>query len=124
MSSAEERTYIREVLIPEILEDFETWGREYQQERDLGLRGEFASLYRKARKLKTIIWDGVNADDWREGTRTIVKEVVAHGLLMLVDLRPEVEVKPVLDPRQDPKHWMGPVAPQNEEEMRSRGYAG
>lgn len=86
MSSAEERRIIREKLIPELLADFDDWGAEYQQDRDLGARGEFANLYRKARKLKTIIWDGVDGSGWRESTRTIVKEVVAHGLLLLLDI--------------------------------------
>ena len=88
MSSNEsrEQAHIRGVLIPELLADFETWGREYQQERDLGMKGEFANLYRKARKLKTIVWDGADASGWREGLRTIVKEVAAHALLMLVDI--------------------------------------
>jgi hypothetical protein len=86
MSSAEERKYIRDVLLPEILEDFEGWSKEYQQPRDLGARGEFASLYRKTRKLKTILWDGADSTMWREGLRTIVKEVVSHGLLLLIDL--------------------------------------
>jgi hypothetical protein len=85
MSSQAERDQIREVLLPEILRDFELYAKEYRQERDLGIRGEFANLYRKTRKLKTVLWDGVVASDWRESTRTIIKEVVSHGLLMLVD---------------------------------------
>lgn len=86
MSSERERTYIEMVLVPEILEDFAAWSKEYQQPRDLGLLGEFASLYRKVRKLKTILWDGADPTFWRESLRTIVKEVVAHGLLMLCDV--------------------------------------
>lgn len=97
MSSSAERDYIETVLIPEITEDFRGWATEYQQERDLGARGEFASLYRKARKLKTILWDGVDATLWREGTRTIVKEVVGHGLLLLCDLdKSRLEAKEAL----------------------------
>lgn len=91
MSSTEDRTYIKNVLIPEILRDFDEWAKEYQQPRDLGIRGEFVGLYRKTRKLKTIFWDTAhgmypNADrGWREGPRTIIKEVAAHALLMLLD---------------------------------------
>lgn len=97
MSSSAEREYINTVLIPEIQEDFEGWAKEYQQDRDLGERGEFASLYRKVRKLKTILWDGADATLWREGTRTIVKEVVSHGLLLLCDLdRGRLEAKEAL----------------------------
>lgn len=89
MSTKEERRYIAEELMREIRGDFERWAKEYQQPRDLGALGEFASLYRKIRKLKTLMWPGENSyvgQEWREDIRTIVKEVVSHGLLLLVDL--------------------------------------
>lgn len=86
MSSEIERKYIKDILIPEIMDGFNNVAVEYQQERDLGARGEFANLYRKARKLKTVLWDGADPSSWRESLRTIVKEVVSHGLLLLVDL--------------------------------------
>ena len=92
MSTKEERQYISESLMPEIKRAFEMWAKEYQQERDLGKLGEFASLYRKARKLKTLIWDEkgpAQPNGWRESERTIIIEVIAHGLLMLTDLDKE-----------------------------------
>lgn len=86
MSSSEERRYINQVLIPDLKRAFELWAKEYQQPRDLGKRGEFASLYRKVRKLKTLIWDDHRThEDWREDERTIMMEVIAHGFLMLSD---------------------------------------
>lgn len=86
MSSAEELRQIQD-LMDELLGDFEQWGKEYKQPRDLGARGEFANLYRKARKLKTALWDSPTPpEDWREDVRTIVKEVAAHAFLLLVDL--------------------------------------
>jgi len=92
MSTKDERRYITAKLMPEIRQAFKLWAKEYQQERDLGKLGEFANLYRKARKLKTLIWDkkGVaQPEGWRETERTIVMEVIAHGLLMLTDLDKE-----------------------------------
>ena len=86
MSSSEEREYIREKLIPELLERMDAWGAEYQQPRLLGVRGEFVGIHRKVSKLKTVFWDRVDASDWREDPRTILQEVIAHGLLMLHDL--------------------------------------
>lgn len=86
MSSNEERQYIEQVLLPELRERFAGWAGEYQQERDLGMRGEFANLYRKTRKLKTVVWDGADPSNWREDVRTITMEVAAHAFLMLVDL--------------------------------------
>lgn len=89
MSTKDERAYIGAKLMPEIKKAFELWAKEYQQERDLGKLGEFANLYRKARKLKTLIWDEkgpAHPGGWRETERVIVTEVIAHGLLMLVDL--------------------------------------
>lgn len=86
MSTSEERRYIGLVLMPEIKKAFELWAKEYKQPRDLGKRGEFASLYRKVRKLKTLIWDDHRTHgDWREDERTIIMEVIAHGFLMLMD---------------------------------------
>jgi hypothetical protein len=86
MSSDEEREYIREKLIPELLERMDGWGAEYRQPRELGVRGEFVGLHRKTGKLKTILWDGVDPSGWREEPRTILMEVIAHGLLMLHDM--------------------------------------
>ncbi len=88
MSTTNERIYIVRRLMPELARSFEEWAKEYKQERDLGKRGEFVSLYRKVRKLKTLVWDRDHARTplkWREDERTIIKEVVAHGLLMLLD---------------------------------------
>jgi len=91
MSTREERQYIGAKLMPELKRAFELWAKEYQQERDLGKLGEFASLYRKARKLKTLLWDKQESapNEWREDERTIIIEVIAHGLLMLTDLDKE-----------------------------------
>ena len=92
MSTEKERQYIGESLMPEIKRAFEMWAKEYQQERDLGKLGEFANLYRKARKLKTLVWDEkgpAQPNGWRESERTIIIEVIAHGLLMLTDLDKE-----------------------------------
>lgn len=92
MSTPSERKYIGEKLMPEIRQRFELWAKEYQQERDLGKLGEFANLYRKARKLKTLVWDEtgpVQPNGWRETERIIVMEVAAHALLMLTDLDKE-----------------------------------
>lgn len=86
MSSSEERAYIADKLIPELVARFEEWGAEYKQPRELGLVGEFVGLHRKVGKLKTIVWDRVDASGWREDPRTILQEVVAHGLLMLYDM--------------------------------------
>jgi len=86
MSSNEDRDYIREKLIPEILDRMDDWAAEYKQPRELGVRGEFVGLHRKVGKLKTIVWDDVDASGWREDPRTILQEVIAHGLLMLSDM--------------------------------------
>lgn len=97
---SQEQEYINDVLLPELSQRFVEWGREYQQERDLGLRGEFVGLYRKTRKLKTALWDSPEPPGgWREDLRTIALEVAAHALLMVHDmdqtgLVPTGETKP------------------------------
>jgi hypothetical protein len=81
-----DRKRIETILWPELLTRFDQWEQEYQQERDLGLRGEFVGLYRKTRKLKTALWDRPTPPTgWREGLRTILFEVIAHAFLMLCD---------------------------------------
>lgn len=78
--------YIQLVLIDELKARLDKWGEEYQQERDLGVRGEFVGLYRKVRKLKTIYWDqATDGAGWREDRRTILFEIMGHALLMLLD---------------------------------------
>lgn len=90
MSSPRERTYVNETLWPELQMMWDNWAAEYEhQERDLGIRGEFVGLYRKVRKIKSIVWDRVDASNWREGLRIMLFEVIAHALLMLVDLDKE-----------------------------------
>lgn len=86
MSSKEDRQYVYDVLIPELLRLQRGWSREYRQPRDLGIKGEFVGLYRKVRKLKTALWDSDEPPtNWREGLRTIMFEVISHTLLMLCD---------------------------------------
>lgn len=85
MASKEDREYIESKLLPELEERMDGWAKEYQQPRDLGVRGEFVGLYRKVRKLKTAFWDGVDVSTWREDQRMIMLEVIAHALLMLTD---------------------------------------
>jgi hypothetical protein len=81
-----DQDYIHIVLVDEFQALLDKWGEEYTQPRDLGLRGEFVGLYRKARKVKTIVWDGVSDHTWREGLRVMLFEIIGHAFLMLVDV--------------------------------------
>jgi hypothetical protein len=79
--------YVMSVALPELEQRMAAWANEYRQERDLGARGEFVGLYRKARKLKTALWDSpIPPQGWREDLRTIAFEIAAHALLMTRDL--------------------------------------
>jgi len=82
---SEDAQYVVNTLFSELEEKYREWSQEYKQDRDLGLRGEFVGLYRKTRKLKTVIWDGADPSRWREGIRTILLEVAAHALLAVKD---------------------------------------
>lgn len=86
MSQSDELAYILGELIPQFEEKLKAWNKEYTQERDLGIRGEFVGLYRKTRKLKSIIWDGEDGSEWREDARTILFEVIGHSLLAIYDM--------------------------------------
>jgi hypothetical protein len=81
-----DQDYIHIVLIDEFRGLLDKWGEEYQQPRDLGMRGEFVGLYRKARKIKSIVWDGASDATWREGLRVMLFEIIGHAFLMLVDV--------------------------------------
>lgn len=100
MSQKDELAYILGELIPQFEEKLKAWSKEYTQERDLGIRGEFVGLYRKTRKLKSIIWDGEDDSEWREDTRTILFEVIGHALLAIYDLDQEAEEAPS-EPERD-----------------------
>jgi len=63
------------------------WNREYAQvDRDLGIRASFAEVWRKAKKVKAIVWEGEDDAGWREGLRTILFEIIGHAMLMLFDI--------------------------------------
>lgn len=87
--------YVVNTLFPEMTRNFRQYSKEYRQDRDLGVRGEFVGLYRKTRKLKTVLWDGISSDGWREDIRTILLEVASHALLAVKDLDDENAAKPV-----------------------------
>jgi hypothetical protein len=92
--------YVMSVALPELEQRMHAWAKEYRQERDLGARGEFVGMYRKARKLKTALWDSPSPPQgWRESLRTIAFEIAAHALLMTRDLdTPTPECIPTVGP--------------------------
>jgi hypothetical protein len=118
VSSNEEREYIFNKLIPELERRFEEWGAEYKQPRELGMVGEFVGLHRKVGKLKTIVWDRVDASGWREDPRTILQEVVAHGLLMLYDMDHGASFGP--EPEKPELTYSDHVREMDEERERQR----
>lgn len=82
-----EREYITGALLDEFRHQFLKWNAEYGGvERDLGLRASFCEMWRKAKKIKAIVWEGDDPTDWREGLRTILMELIGHAFLMLFDL--------------------------------------
>lgn len=84
---AAEMTYISTILIPELHAQMRIWNEEYaSQERDLGIKAEFVNLWRKAKKVKALVWDGADETTWREGLRTVLLEIIGHALLMLFDI--------------------------------------
>lgn len=85
-SETEYRRCLEAHLLPRLDSRMDQWEKEYQQDRDLGQRGEFVGLYRKVRKLKTMLWDSKEVPtDWREDMETILYEVIGHAFLMLHD---------------------------------------
>lgn len=81
-------------LITEFLERFSAWNAEYaSQERDLGKIGEAVNFWRKAKRVKAVIIDGVSDKGWREGLRTVLFEVIGHAFLLIFDLDREAAVQ-------------------------------
>lgn len=90
-----EREYITGPLLEEFRALFLKWNAEYGNvERDLGMRASFAEVWRKAKKVKAIVWDGADPTGWREGLRTILFEIIGHAFLMLFDLDKETTMAP------------------------------
>lgn len=54
--------YVTGKLLPEFTEKFRAWNTEYSDiERDLGVIGTFTDFWRKAKKIKSAIWDGTDS---------------------------------------------------------------
>lgn len=74
-------------LLAEFISYFRKVNAEYSsQERDLGAVGEAVNFWRKAKKVKAAVIDGVNTAGWRESLRVVLLEVIAHAFLLLFDL--------------------------------------
>lgn len=121
MSSAEEQEYIWGKLIPELQSRMQDWAAEYKQPRELGVAGEFVGLHRKVGKLKTIVWDGVDASGWREDPETILFEVAAHALLMLYDVHHQRPRMAFPEPEEVQETGPAPVIPKSQRTHEYRG---
>lgn len=98
-----EREYITGPLLDEFRRLFLKWNAEYGNvERDLGMRASFAEVWRKTKKVKAIVWDGVDDTTWREDLRTILFEIIGHAFLMLFDLDKEDPKESAPDPLRCP----------------------
>lgn len=90
----EEWSIITENLMPEFRQRFTAWNKEYaSQRRDLGARAEFVNFWRKAKRIKAVVWDGISDNSWREGVRTVLFECIGHLFLMIFDLDKEIEAR-------------------------------
>lgn len=94
-----ELEYVTSELLMEFQRRFVEWNREYStQKRDLGARAEFVNFWRKAKKVKAIVWEGDAESEYREDLRTILFEVVAHCFLLLFDVDHNKGQIPYVDP--------------------------
>lgn len=83
----EERGVIMGQLMPEFQKLFLAWNYEYStQARDLGAIGETVNLWRKAKRVKAAMIDGVDTVGWREPLRIILFELICHAFLLIFDL--------------------------------------
>lgn len=75
--------YIVRRLLVEIEERMLRSAKEYgpKAHRDLGIRGQYADMYRKWIKLRRAMWDGEDTTEWREKPREIILDLIGHSLL-------------------------------------------
>lgn len=80
--------YIRDVVIPEFLQQFTSDNAEYPPERPLGAKAEWHGIHRKVGKLKAPVWDG---KPWtgRESVRRMFLEIAGHAFLAVASLDEE-----------------------------------
>lgn len=83
--------HIREVLVPEWLEHFARKDKDYGDTDPvldaavkLGVRAEFANMWRKVFKLRKVFWDGGTLVGEQE--REILLDLIGHCFLALADL--------------------------------------
>lgn len=76
--------YIMGQLLQEFATKFEASNREYgNMHQELGVRAQYVDMHRKMGKLRRALWDGAITDDWREGPREIILDLIGHCFLTL-----------------------------------------
>jgi hypothetical protein len=79
--------YIRDRLMPEFWEHFASKAKDYndidgfEPHKVLGIRGQFAEVWRKVWKLKNTLWDGRTLA--YEGEREILLDMIGHCFLAI-----------------------------------------
>lgn len=112
--------YIRDVLMPEWLEQFQRKAADYndnqnENHRVLGVRGQFADIWRKIGKLKKALWEGQPLVG--EQPREILMDLIAHCFLtiaMLDEGKRALQLYDKLRATKDPvmvagEPWQGPT---------------
>lgn len=77
--------YIRDRLIPEVEGHMQRGADHYgpDNHNELGVKGQFADMYRKFRPLKARMWDGKPDVNGKESTREICMDLIGHCLLTI-----------------------------------------
>lgn len=83
--AADAMTAISQVLLPEIKEHMYEGFQHYgDNHNELGVRGQFADIWRKIKPLKRALWDGETLT--RESPRQICLDLIGHCLLTILML--------------------------------------
>lgn len=106
--------YIRFMLMPEFWEQFARKAADYndnenENHRALGVRGQFADIWRKIGKLKKALWEGRSLAG--EQPREILLDLIAHCFLTIAMIDREDPKKPwgtpVPAPMASGEPWQG-----------------
>jgi hypothetical protein len=109
--------YIRDRLMPEFWETFARKAADYndnenENHRALGVRGQFADIWRKIGKLKKSLWEGRSLAG--EQPREILMDLIAHCFLTIAMMDGEQPPPGRLGdaPMVDGERWQGRTKPR------------
>lgn len=85
ITESTDHDYIRDTLLLQVQRHMDLGAEHYgpNNHTELGIKGQFADMYRKFRPLKARMWDGKPDVNGKESTREICMDLIGHCLLTI-----------------------------------------